>query len=149
GALCPEGKVEGMRMLTAALTDRSVRVRRLAASRLDALQGPEALQELRKAYDADEAARPALLRAIAERDRDPAKPLPEKAAADPIDGLRITALDVLGRLDDPSLEETYRRNAESGPDWLRPTALKGYLLLARKKLDGGAKGAALAMFTRS
>jgi HEAT repeat protein len=149
GALCPEGKMEGLSLLMAGLVDSSRRVRALSAVRLDALKGPEVLEALSKTYDSSKGEeRPAILRAIAERDSAAAKPFLEKASNDANVELKITALDLLNRLDDPALEDVYRRTAESGPEWIRPTAVKGSLVIAKKKLDSGAKAEALPIFTR-
>jgi hypothetical protein len=63
--------------------------------------------------------------------------------------LKITALDLLEGLDDPGLEPVYLRAAESGSEWLRPTALKGYLILARRKVEKQARAEALPMFERA
>jgi HEAT repeat protein len=150
GASCPPGDAGRLPALVAALGDRSARVRVVAASRIAELKGPEVLAALVAAFDgARGAARPHLLRAIADRDASAAKPVLERAASEGEPELRIAALDLLGRLDDPAMEASYLRAAESGPDWLKSTALKGYLLLAKRKAGAGKPADALPMYGRA
>jgi HEAT repeat protein len=149
--LCPAGKVDSMPLLAAALADPSPRLRRLATARIEAMPGPEALAAIRKAYDGAKGAdRAAILRAIEARDAAEAKALAEKVAADPQPEVKLVALDILGRLDDPALADVCLRSAESGPEWIRPTAMKGYLAIAKKKLGGAnAKAEALPLFAKA
>ncbi len=144
---CPPGSAASLPLLIAGTADASRRIRRTAIHRLEELKGPEVLAAIVKAYETAAAGgKPFLLQAIAARDAAAAKPILERASGDPNVDLKIAALDLLDKLDDPKLEPVYLRVAESGQDWLRPVAIKGYLLLARQKLASGAKADALPMF---
>ncbi len=149
GALCRPGEMEGLTLLIAGLSDSSYRVRRMAALRIESLKGPEILAALREAYrSAKTTERPGLLRVIAERDSEGAKPFIQYASASENVELKITALDLLDSLDNPAMENDYRQAAESGPEWIKAAAIKGYLILAKKKIESGDRSGALPMFTR-
>jgi HEAT repeat protein len=148
--LCPPGDEQALEILLVGLRDESSRVRRLALSRLALLEGPGVGEALRRAYEeSTDAQRPALLQALAERDAALAGPLLERAAASRDIELKITALDLAGKLDDPAMEKAYVEAAQSGSALIRPRALKGYLLLADRRLEAGEKQAALEMFGRA
>ncbi len=146
-AACPPASMASLPLLVAGTGNGSHRIRRAAINRLDELKGPEVFTALEKAYASSAAGgKPFLLQALAARDAAAAKPIIERASGDSNVDLKIAALDLLDKLDDPKLEPVYLRVAESGQDWLRPVAIKGYLLLARQKLASGAKADALPMF---
>jgi HEAT repeat protein len=147
GAACPPGSKEPLSLILAALTDKAPGVRRTAGLLLSELKGAEVSVALEKAYQESKGAdRPYLLMALAQRDGAAARPYLERAGADESPELKIAALDLMDKLDDPRLEPVYLKSAESGEDWLKPIALKGYLILAKRKLDGGSKAEALPMF---
>lgn len=139
----------GAESLIAALGDEAERVRAFALGRLRE-RGAEVAPALRRAYDeAPRAARPALLRLLAERDPTGAEPLLAEASASPDAELKLAALDVRGKLDDPSMEGTYVEIARGGSPSARPVALRGYLLLAEGKLARGEAAEASGMFARA
>ncbi len=147
--VCPPGSLENVDVLIEALADPSIRVRRVAQRQLAALEGGEVLEKLTGAYrSVAREARPALLRTLAERDRDATTQLLADAAESPDAALRITALDILDRLEQPELEATYFELAEKGHETIRPTAVKGYLALARKRLEDGDGSGAFEMCGR-
>lgn len=139
----------GTESLIAALGDEAERVRAFALARLRE-RGAEVAPAVRKAYDeAPRAARPALLRLLAERDPAGAEALLAEASASPDAELKLAALDVRGKLDDPSMEGSYLEIARGGSPSARPVALRGYLLLAEAKLARGEAAEASAMFARA
>jgi HEAT repeat protein len=143
---CPAGARENLELLVASLGDSSRRVRRLASSRLSSLEGADVLAAIEKAYRGGaREARPALLRALAERQRDAAGPLLEEAAASADAALKVTALDISGKLDQPELESIYLDLAQKGPEAVRGVAVRGLLLLADRKLKDKRPKEALAM----
>ena len=136
-----------MEALLLGLADPSDRVRKLALSRFLALDDPGAAAALRKAYDeAGPQARPSLLRALAQKDRDAAASLIREASSSGDPDLRITALDILGALDSADMEEAYLKTARSGGSGVREPALKGWLLRAKKRLEAGEKDRSHAMY---
>lgn len=139
-----------MDALLVGVADPSDRVRRLAVAGLAALGGADVAARLRAAYDtAGEAARPALLRVLAERDRAIAKPLLEEAAKSQDPELKLVALDIEERLDTPEMELLYLELAESGSPQARPIALEGCLALARRAVDAGDAAKALSLYGRA
>lgn len=148
--LCPPGDPSNVGQLLVGLGDPSTRVRRSAMRVLTTLEGPEVATALQRGYEeAAPSGRPIILRAIAERDRSAAEPLLEAAAAGESAELKITALDILGKLDDPSLERVYLRVAREGSEHIRPVAARGCLALAERALGAGETSKALALFRAS
>jgi HEAT repeat protein len=139
-----------MESLLAGLADAGERVRGAALGRLSALQGPEVIGALLRAYgSAKPEAKAAILRVIAERDEAKAAPLLAGAAKSQDLDLKLTALDIQGQLESPELEGTYLKAAQEGSAQIQPVALKGYLLVAKKRLAGGDPAKALEMFGRT
>lgn len=148
--LAPEGAAEVVDVLIAGLGDESPRVRGLALRRLELLEGARVLAALKRAYEeARDENRAFLLRALADRDREAARAFVDRAAASSNLELKIVALDLSGKLRDPSLAGEYVRLAQSGSAVVRPVALKGYLELADAELASGSKARALEMFGRA
>lgn len=134
-------------VLLAGLADPGERVRRLALAKLGTMKGEEIVAILRKAYDRSKPeGKPALLRALAEKDRAAAEPLLAEAAGSPQGELKITALDIQDKLGNLDLEPTYLSLAKTGSAQVKSTAVKGYLLVARKRLEAGEKDRALEMY---
>jgi HEAT repeat protein len=139
-----------MDALLAGLADPGERVRRAAITMLLAMEGSEAVHALAKAYaDGKPEARPAILRALAGKDAAAAEPLLRDASASTSAELKITALDIRGALADPGMESTYLQAAREGSSAIRPVAVRGYLAVARRRLDAGEKDAAFGMFGRA
>jgi hypothetical protein len=92
-----------------------------------------------------------LLRVVAARDeKAPAtQALLKEAARDPSAEVRVTALELLGGLDDPGLEATLLEAATRGSGQIRPVALRSYVRLADTRLKDGKKDQALAMYHRA
>ncbi len=148
--LTQEGGPSGIEAILSSLGDPGERVRKLALARLAASTGLEVLAALEKAYEsAKPEARPALLRAIAEKDRAAAAPLLAEAAGSTQPDLKITALDIEGKLDNADLEPVYLKSAESGSPQIKPVAMRGYLAVAKKRLASGDKAHALSMYGRA
>lgn len=147
--LAKRGDSRSVDTLLVGLDDASPRVRGSALRLLESLRGGTVSKALRRGYEeAKPHARPVILRALARHDPEGAKDLLEKAAGGADVELKIAALDVLGRLAEPSMEEAYLQAAR-GDGSSRPTALKGYLMLARAQLDGGGGSRALAMYSEA
>ena len=147
--LCPPGSDEYLDTLIVALADPAKRVRRLARRHLALLEGPAVTLKLMAAYaGAKASARPALLRTLADRDREAARALIKGAATGSDLVLRVTALDILGDLDQPELEQSYLELSERGLDVVRPVAVRGYLAIAHGDISRGNKEKAAAMFLR-
>ena len=148
--LAPKGDVRGLTRLLAALDDPAERVRRLALRRVASLPGAGVTASLLRSYEeSDPGNRPVLLRALAARDRSAAERSIELAAESEDAELRITALDLLDRLDQPDLEGQFLEVAQNGSAALRPVALRGYLTIAEGRLARDEKAAALAQFRRA
>ena len=148
--LTSEGRPAVLEAALTGLADSADSVRNVALVRLAAMQNPEVFAALRKAYaDAKANARPTILRAMHDRDASAAAPLVQEAASSQNVELKITALDLLAKLDDPTMESDYLKVAESGAAGVRPIAVRGYLLIAQKRLSANEKDAAIAMFTRA
>jgi len=138
-----------MEVLLAGLADPAERVRGLALWRITALKGGDVLPALLKAYEsAKPESRATLLRVISEKDNKAAEPLLAEAAGSPQPELKLTALDIQGRLDDPQLEPVLLKAAEGGSPVIKPVAMKGLLLVAKKRLDAGEKDKALQAYSR-
>jgi hypothetical protein len=143
----PFGSIDA---LVAGLSDAGERVRRSALRRLSEMKDSAATEALRKAYgEGRPEARPAILRALAAKDAALAEPLIREAAAGRDPELRITALDIQGALGDPAMEPVYLEVVRSGSPSVRPIALRGYLAIARKRLEAGEKDSAFAMYGRA
>ena len=145
--LCPPGSVENVDTLLASLNDKSRRVHRLAVRRISMLEVAEVAPKIRSVYETASAeARPALLRALASTDPGGAPNELKQAAVSANPSLKITALDVTNKLDQPTLTKTYRNLATSGARAIQKVAIKGYLETAHGELSRGEKGKASAMF---
>ncbi|HVR75522.1 MAG TPA: hypothetical protein VMT52_14395 [Planctomycetota bacterium] len=131
----PGDAAAGMEVVITGLADPAERVRALALARIDELQGPEVLSRLTNAYpEAGPELRASLLRAIASKSPEAARPLLEGARDSSHEELKVTALDIEGKLEDPALEPLYLKLAGDGSPGIRPVAMKGYLLLARRQV---------------
>jgi HEAT repeat protein len=73
----------------------------------------------------------------------------EAATQDPDAEVRVTAAELLGRLDDPGLEGALLEAAEKGSDAIHPVALAAYMHLAEGRAGKGERAAALAMYTQA
>lgn len=136
--------------ILAGLSDPGERVRALALRQMEGMRSEAVLDTLLKAYGQGNAeGKTVLLRVIADRSKEAAAPLLEEAVRGSSPELKLTALDIQGRLDAPELEATYLQVAQTGSPSVRPVALKGYLILAQKSLDAGTKEKALAMFGKA
>jgi tetratricopeptide (TPR) repeat protein len=91
----------------------------------------------------------ALLHVLAQRKEPEAAGAMEAATKDPSAEVRVTAFQLLGRLEDPALEETLLEAATDGSDAVHPVALEAYLRLAEGRLGRNEKDAALAMVLRA
>jgi tetratricopeptide (TPR) repeat protein len=60
----------------------------------------------------------------------------------------VTAFDLLGNVDDPTLEPTLLEAAEKGSDLIKPVALASYLRLTDGRAKKGEEAAARAMYHR-
>jgi len=114
------------------------------------MEGTTAIEALRKAYrESRPEGKPALLRALAKKDAQGAGELVRAAAAGSDPELKITALDILGTLGDPGMEAVYLEVARGGSPAVRPVALRGYLAVAKKRLEAKEQEAAFAMYERA
>ena len=148
--LSRRGNIAAADTLLIGLNDPSPRVRRRALWILESLQGVMVSEALRKGYEeASEEARPAILHALAKNDMKSAKEVLEKAAHSDNLELKIMALDLLDRLVDPSMESRYLDAARDASSAVRSIAYRGYLALARKKMEEGGKSEALEMFSEA
>ncbi len=146
---CPEGSLKSLNLLVASLGDASARVRKLATRRLRGLGGVGVVPALKKAYDdAPRALRSAVLLAMAKRDAKASRPLAEEAAEASDPALRVAALSILGRLNDPELEDTLLKVAGDGPAAVRSIAIDGVLGIAQAHAMAGRSGPAFAGFSR-
>ena len=137
---------EQLELLIASLNDESRRVREFALGTLTSIEGAEATQAVLRAYSQSEGSvKATLLRAIAARNTALATPLLGVASRAGDDEVKITALDILGKLDDPEMAETYERVARSGSRVVRTAAVNGYLTVA----ESAARNRASTMFSKA
>lgn len=96
-------------------------------------------------------ARAALLRILGERSDAKAARIIEQAADDPNPEVRVTAWDLLGRLEKPTSEmkPVLLDAAENGSQNVRPVALGAYVDLAAAELAGSDEAEALLMYGRA
>ncbi len=143
----PQG---GIDVLLSGLGDPAPRVSKLALARLDGMKGPEVAAILKRAYDeAKPESRPVLLRALHAKDSAVAAPLVEAAVSSSQSELKVTALDLSGKLENLDLEPLYLEVAEKGSAALKPVGMKGLLIVAKKRLSTGQTAQALGLFTRA
>jgi HEAT repeat protein len=136
--------------LLLGLGDPGERVRKLALLRLGEMKGPEVLEGLTKAYQSSKPERQAaILSVLAAKNSSGVKPLIDEAAKSPQIDLKITALDLAGQLENLELEPTYLRAAQDASAQTKPIAVKGILLLAKKRFDTGEKNAALTLYSKA
>src|SRR5262249_36163803 len=118
-----------LEFLISGLSDSGERVRKLALLRLEEARAPDVLPVLMNAYKApNSGARPAPLRLIHDRDPAAGKSLLPEAAESAQPELKLTALDLQGKLDDPALEPQCLKLAREGNELIKPIAVKGLLL---------------------
>lgn len=146
------GGDETFNVLLGSLADPSVRVSSSAANALIEMKDKDADTRLiESALSAGPRTKAMLLRVVAARsEKAPAtQHLLKEAARDPNAEVRVTALDLLGGLDDPELESTLLEAAEKGSPQIRPVALRSYVRLADTRLSSGKTDQALAMYHRA
>lgn len=144
---CPAGEAENLDLLIAGLSDGGRKTRGLANRLLKEIKGPEVFATLRKAFAAaPKETQPALLMAMAERDRAGVSETLEQAAQSSNAELKIAALDLLGRLDAPAMAPAYREVAERGSELVKPIAIKGALQVAQGRLKSGDREQAFGLF---
>lgn len=117
--------------LADALGDPSERVRELALELLENLGGADADRALLERFErAEGPARASLLRALAKRKAPGAeRRIQEALRSDDVD-LRVTALELEGKLADPANEPTLLGALEKGSPAVRAAAFRAYLDLA-------------------
>ncbi len=148
--LCEDSPQGGVEAVLTGLGDPAPRVLNLALARLEGLKGSEVAPTLKRVYEeAKPESRPVLLRALHTKDPAMAMPLIEAAASASEAGLKITALDLAGRLENVALEPLYLEVAEKGSPALKPVGMKGLLSVARKQRAAGQTEQALGIFTRA
>ncbi len=144
---CPAGEAENLDLLIAGLSDGGKKTRGLANRLLKEIKGPEIFASLRRAFAAAPVeTQPALLMAMAERDRTAASETLDKSAQSSNAELKIAALDLLGRLDAPGMAAAYREVAERGSELVKPIAIKGALQVAQGRLKSGDREQAFDLF---
>jgi len=152
-ALVGLGKTGGNESLSAVLgvlADPSAKVRNAAANALINLKGADANQRLVEVTSkAQPAIKAMLLRVLAERKAPEADNLIKQASSDPNMDVRVTALDLLGGLNDPKLEPLLVEAAEKGSPEAKIVALRSYVQLAAARLGANDKAQALTMYHRA
>jgi len=137
-------------ILVGALADPSATVREAAKQGLVDLAGDAIDSHLVGKLDGSAPpARASILRILSARKAPQAAALVKDAsrAADP--EVRVTALDLLGGLDDPALEPILLEAAEKGSPQVVSVALRSYMKLAAARLAAGKPDEALAMYARA
>jgi hypothetical protein len=135
-------------LFLAALEDDSGSVRRRALGILTRLEGEAASRAIEERFAAARGApRAALLRAMAAR-KDPGleKALAEASADGDIE-VKVTALEISGKLEDPSNESFLRAAMEKGSPAARRIACAAYLAIADRALERDPREAA-RMYSR-
>jgi len=144
------GSPDLVKVILPYAADPDPAVREVAAACLAQLPGAEVSTEIAAAMkNAEPKLKGALLRLLAQRKEPTATAAIEEAAKDPNLEIRVTALYLLDRLNDPALEPTLLDAATKGSDLIHPVALEAYMKLADGRLRNNDKAGALAMYTRA
>ena len=137
-------------LLLPHLAHHASSVRAVVRQSLIEMPGDDADARLEsEAATADPALRASLLRVVAARKTPNAGTLLKKATEDENAEVKVTAFDLLGGLNDASLEHTVLEAAEWGSPAVREVALGSYLRMAASKLGDNDEAGALEMYHRS
>ncbi|MBN1421634.1 MAG: hypothetical protein JXP34_22870 [Planctomycetes bacterium] len=137
-------------ILTGALVDPSATVREAAKQGLVDLGGDEIDAHLIGKLDgAAPPARASILRVLFARRSPQAAALIKEASRDADLEVRVTALDLLGGLDDPAFESIIYEAIEKGSPQVMSVALGSYIRLTAARLAAGKTDEALSMYTRA
>jgi len=144
------GAPETLRVILQAMTSPSARMRETAGRILVGMEGAEINPRLAQmAEKAQPPIKAILLRVLSERKAPQADALIQQASRDPNLEVRVTALDLLGGLNDPSLEPMLVEAAEKGSPEVKTVALRSYVKLAAARLQANDKAKAQAMYERA
>jgi len=140
----------GVDVLLASLADASIVIRRAAVESLVSMRGTGINEALVKTFKTGPVGtRAKVLRILAARKAPQADALIRQACKDPVAELRVTAFDLLGRLEDPKLVPTLLEAARTGSGRTKTLALSAYLNIARARLEAGQRDEALAMYHKA
>jgi len=144
------GGVEIVPLVLPAMSDESNQVRAGAMECLVGLKGDAASRALMDAYKtARPDSRAALLRVLSARQPASLDDFLKAAAKDENAEVKVTACELLGKLDDPALEPALLEAAERGSPQIKPVALRAYVKLAEGRLARNEKAEALAIYHRA
>lgn len=133
---------ENLQRLMDALGDDSARIRALALELLDTVEGADVNRALASGLsEAKGRRKAALLRLLAGRKVPGAEARVREALSDPDIDVKVTALDLAGKLGDPSAEPALLEAVEKGSPAVRAVAVRAYLDLADARLADEPKKA--------
>lgn len=141
------GTAKALPILVDALDDPQVSVRGAAKEALLAYRHPDASRGFAQIFQrANPIEKAQLLQVLVERNKPNVAKLLQQSAASQNEELRLTALELMGQVDDLTLERTLWETVLKGEGKTRVVALRSYLQLARLRARKGKNELALSMF---
>ncbi|MFN4180138.1 MAG: HEAT repeat domain-containing protein, partial [Armatimonadota bacterium] len=141
------GVAKALPILVDALDDPQVSVRGAAKEALLTYRHPDASRGFAQIFQrANPVEKAQLLRVLVERNEPNVAKLLQQSAASQNEELRLTALELMGQVDDLNLERTLWETVLKGEGKTRAVALRSYLQLARLRARKGKNELALSMF---
>ncbi len=141
------GAAKALPLLVDYLDAPEIAVRSAAKEALVAYRHPEVSRGLAQMFQrANDSEKAQLLRVLVERSEPYVAKLLQQAAASRNEGLRLTALELMGQFDDLNLERTLWEAVLKGDKVTKAVALRSYLQMARLRAGKGKTELARSMF---
>jgi len=141
------GSAKALPILVDALDAGEVTIRSAAAEALIAYRHPDASRGFSQMFQrANPAEKAQLLKVLVARREPFVGKLLQQSANSPTVELRLTALELMGQIDDPNLERTLWEFALKGDEKTKTVALRSYLQLAELRARKGKTELARSMF---
>ena len=141
------GSAKALPILVDALDASEVTIRSAAAEALIAYRHPDASRGFSQMFQrANPTEKAQLLRVFVTRREPFVGKLLQQSANSPVAELRMTALELMGQIDDPNLERTLWEFSLKGDEKTKAVALRSYLQLAELRARKGKTELARSMF---
>jgi len=141
------GSAKVLPILVDALDAGEVTIRSAAIEALIAYRHPEASRGFSQMFQrANPTEKSQLLKVLVARREPFVGKLLQQSANSPVAELRLTALELMGQIDDPNLERTLWEFALKGDEKTKAVALRSYLQLAELRARKGKTELARSMF---
>ncbi len=141
------GSAKALPILVDALDASEVTIRSAAVEALVAYRHPDASRGFSQMFQrANPIEKAQLLRVLVARREPFVGKLLQQSANSPIVDLRLTALELMGQIDDPNLERTLWEFALKGDEKTKVVALRSFLQLAELRARKGKTELARSMF---